>query len=128
MGVSLDGTAGRKPSGPSMFGKKDISEVPEVGGTIAAKAVTMVAESASRRHSTVFAVFESAAHWGTASTKAFHVASFRSGPNVGKNPVDSAIYVKIKEFKIRFCLLPLLEHVIESYKMHSQLLGRDLLS
>lgn len=47
IGVSLDGTSGRKPSGPSIFGKKDISEVPEVGGTIAAKAVMMVSESAA---------------------------------------------------------------------------------
>ncbi len=108
MGVSLDGTSGRKPSGPSIFGKKDMSEVPEVDGTIAAKAAMMVAESASRRHSTVFAVFESAAHWGTAFTNAFHVASFRSGPNVGKNPVDSAIYVKFRAVMIGFCLLPFL--------------------
>ena len=103
MGVSFDGKSGRRPPGPSIFGKKDVSENPEVGETIAAKAVIMAVESASRRHSTVFAVFKSEAHWGTAFTKAFQVASFRSGPNAGKNPVDSAIYVKFKGFKIRFC-------------------------
>ena len=108
MGVSFDGTSGRRPPGPSIFGKKDVSENPEVGDTIAAKAVIMAAESASRRHSTVFAVFESAAHWGTAFTKAFQVASVRSGPNEGKNPVDSMIYVKSRVVKIKFCLLTLL--------------------
>ena len=108
MGVSFDGTSGRRPPGPSIFGKKDVSENPEVGDTIAAKAVIMAAESASRRHSTVFAVFESAAHWGTAFTKAFQVASYRSGPNKGKNPVDWTIYVKSNAVKIKFCLLPLL--------------------
>ena len=108
MGVSFDGTSGRKPSGPSIFGKRDVSENLEVGGTIAAKDVIMAAESASRRHSTVFAVFESAAHWGTAFTKAFQVASYRSGPNKGKNPVDWTIYVKSNAVKIKFCLLPLL--------------------
>ena len=108
MGVSFDGTSGRKPSGPSIFGKRDVSENLEVGGTIAAKDVIMAAESASRRHSTVFAVFKSEAHWGTAFTKAFQVVSFRSGPNKGKNPAESTIYVKFNMVKIRFCLLPLL--------------------
>lgn len=61
-GISLDGTRGRKPSGPSMFGKKEISDVPELGGTTASRPCRIELVSTDRRQPIVSFVFERAAH------------------------------------------------------------------
>jgi hypothetical protein len=85
----LDKTLGTKPPGPSMFGHQAVSGISETGGIATCTPWKMELVFTVRRRVRLSEDLAKEVHPGTAPTNVCPTPSPRSGPKVGKNPVDS---------------------------------------